>query len=72
MPYDPDIIASGVDVVFCGIDRSVSVIAAGHSFSSDSNRVCCALPLSGFTDHQLRPEEERHHFGLWMRCDSRC
>jgi len=57
--YQPDILAEGLDVVFCGINPATSAIAAGHSFSSGSNRFWTVLHLAGFTDRRLQPHEER-------------
>lgn len=59
MTYDPDILAEGLDVVFCGINPATTAVAAGHSFSGDSNRFWRVLHRAGFTDQQLRPEDER-------------
>lgn len=57
--YDPDVLATGLDVVFCGINPASSAAADGHNFSSPSNRFWAVLHQAGFTDTQLRPEEER-------------
>jgi TDG/mug DNA glycosylase family protein len=57
--YDPNILAKGLDVVFCGINPGTSALRSGHSFSAASNRFWPVLHLSGFTPMQLRPEEER-------------
>lgn len=57
--YDPDILAAGLDAVFCGINPASSAAAAGHNFSTPSNRFWSVLHLAGFTDRRLRPEEER-------------
>jgi TDG/mug DNA glycosylase family protein len=56
--YHPDVLAEGLDVVFCGINPAVSAVADGHNFSSPSNRFWAALHLAGFTDTQIRPEDE--------------
>ena len=57
--YEPDILARGLDVVFCGINPALSAVAAGHNFSHRSNRFWPVLHLSGFTDVCLKPEDER-------------
>jgi TDG/mug DNA glycosylase family protein len=57
--YQPDILAEGLDVGFCGINPATSAAAAGHSFSNGSNRFWTVLHLAGFTDRRLQPQEER-------------
>lgn len=57
--YEPDILAQGLDVVFCGLNPAASAAAAGYNFSSRSNRFWTALHLAGFTDVRLQPHEER-------------
>ena len=32
--YDPDILAKGLDVVFCGVNPGSTAAAAGHNFSN--------------------------------------
>ncbi|WP_078312458.1 MULTISPECIES: G/U mismatch-specific DNA glycosylase [unclassified Mycobacterium] len=57
--YSPDILASGLDVVFCGINPASTAVADGHNFSNRSNRFWEVLYRAGFTDIRLRPEDER-------------
>ncbi len=57
--YEPDIIARGLDVIFCGLNPAASAELAGHNFSNPSNRFWAALHLSGFTDIRLQPQHER-------------
>lgn len=57
--YSPDILATGLDVIFCGINPASTAVADGHNFSSRSNRFWQVLHLSGFTNVRLRPEDER-------------
>jgi len=57
--YDPNILAEGLDVIFCGLNPGTSALRAGHSFSAPSNRFWPVLHLAGFTPTRLRPEEER-------------
>ena len=57
--YDPDILAEGLDVVFCGINPASSAAAAGHNFSNGNNRFWPVLHLAGFTDVRLQPKDER-------------
>jgi double-stranded uracil-DNA glycosylase len=58
-PYQPDILAEGLDVVFCGINPASTAAADGHNFSNGTNRFWQLLHLAGFTDKRLRPEDER-------------
>lgn len=57
--YQPDILASGLDVVFCGINPALTAAADGYNFSSPTNRFWSVIHLAGFTDRQLAPAEER-------------
>lgn len=57
--YSPDVLAVGLDVIFCGINPASTAEADGHNFSSPSNRFWDVLHRSGFTDVRLRPEDER-------------
>jgi double-stranded uracil-DNA glycosylase len=57
--YEPDILAEGLDVIFCGLNPAVSAAAAGHNFSGQSNRFWRVLHRAGFTDVRLQPHEER-------------
>lgn len=57
--YDPDVLAPGLDVVFCGINPASSAAADGHNFSNASNRFWPVLHLAGFTDSRVRAEDER-------------
>jgi TDG/mug DNA glycosylase family protein len=57
--YSPDILATGLDVIFCGINPATTAATDGHNFSNRSNRFWTVLHQSGFTDVRLRPEDER-------------
>jgi TDG/mug DNA glycosylase family protein len=57
--YTPDILAPGLDVVFCGINPGATAAADGHNFSNRSNRFWPVLHLAGFTDIRLQPQDER-------------
>ena len=54
-----DVIAAGLDVLFCGINPGLYSGATGHHFARPGNRFWPALHLSGFTDRLLEPFEER-------------
>ncbi|AUY26589.1 MULTISPECIES: G/U mismatch-specific DNA glycosylase [Mixta] len=55
-----DIIAPGLRVVFCGINPGKSSAHTGHHFAYSGNRFWKTLWLAGFTERQLKPEEELH------------
>ena len=57
--YEPDVLAEDLDVAFCGINPATTAAAAGHNFSSGSNRFWTVLHLAGFTDRRLQPHQER-------------
>jgi TDG/mug DNA glycosylase family protein len=56
--YEPDILAKGLDVIFCGLNPASSAAAAGYNFSSGSNRFWRVLHLAGFTDVRLEAQDE--------------
>jgi G:T/U-mismatch repair DNA glycosylase len=49
--YSPDVLATGLDVVFCGINPAATAAADGHNFSNRSNRFWEVLHQSGFCGH---------------------
>ena len=53
-----DVIAPGLDVVFCGINPSLYSGAVGHHFARPGNRFWPALHGAGFTDRLLSPFED--------------
>jgi double-stranded uracil-DNA glycosylase len=55
----PDVIACGLQILFCGINPGLYSAWAGHDFARPGNRFWPALFASGFTDRLFRPEEER-------------
>ncbi len=55
----PDVLAPGLDVVFCGINPSLYSAAVGHHFARPGNRFWKALHRSGFTSRELAPSEDR-------------
>lgn len=57
--YRPDVLARGLDVVFCGINPASTAAVDGHNFSNRSNRFWSVLQLAGFTDTRLLPADER-------------
>ncbi|WP_123028651.1 G/U mismatch-specific DNA glycosylase [Mycolicibacterium stellerae] len=57
--YSPDILTTGLNVVFCGINPAATAARDGHNFSHPSNRFWSVLHLAGFTDVRLQPDQER-------------
>ena len=57
--YQPDILARGLDVIFCGLNPAASAAGSGHNFSHRNNRFWTVLQLAGFTDVRLQPQDER-------------
>lgn len=57
--YHCDILAPGLDVIFCGLNPATSAVAAGHNFANRSNRFWRALHGAGFTDVCLPAQDER-------------
>lgn len=54
----PDVIAPGLDVVFCGVNPGLWSGALGQHFARPGNRFWPTLHRSGFTPRQLRPDEQ--------------
>jgi double-stranded uracil-DNA glycosylase len=54
----PDIVTSGLRVLFCGINPSLYSAATGNHFARPGNRFWPALHRAGFTSRQLRPDEQ--------------
>ncbi len=59
MVYQMDILAAGLEVVFCGLNPATSAAASGRNFSHPTNRFWSVLQLAGFTDVRLDPRDER-------------
>jgi double-stranded uracil-DNA glycosylase len=55
----PDVVAPGLDVLFCGINPGLYSGAVGHQFARPGNRFWKTLHASGFTDWVLSPFDER-------------
>jgi TDG/mug DNA glycosylase family protein len=55
----PDVIAPGLNVLFCGINPGLYSGAVGHHFARPGNRFWPTLHAAGFTDRLLSPYEER-------------
>ena len=61
--YDPDLLATGLDRIFCGINPASTAAVDGHNFSNRNNRFWAVLHQAGFTERRLRPEDERQVLG---------
>jgi TDG/mug DNA glycosylase family protein len=55
----PDILAEGLDVIFCGINPGLSAAAAGHHFVGRGNRFWRVIHRAGFTPQEILPENDR-------------
>ena len=61
-----DVIAPGLDVLFCGINPGLYSGAVGHHFARPGNRFWPALHESGFTPRLLTPYDERELLDLGL------
>ena len=61
-----DVIAPGLNVLFCGINPGLYSGATGHHFARPGNRFWPALHRSGFTPRLLSPFEERELLSLGL------
>ena len=55
----PDVIAPGLDVLFCGINPGLYTAAVGHHFGRPGNRFWPTLYRAGFTPRLFAPSEQR-------------
>ena len=55
----PDVIGSGLRVLFCGINPGLYTAAVGHHFARPGNRFWPALFAAGFTERLVSPFDER-------------
>jgi TDG/mug DNA glycosylase family protein len=62
----PDVLASGLRVVFAGINPGLYSAATGHHFARPGNRFWPALYRSGFTPRQFRPDEQDQLLSLGL------
>ncbi len=53
-----DVIAPGLDVLFCGINPSLTSAARGHHFARPGNRFWPAIHRAGLTPRLMGPEED--------------
>ena len=62
----PDVLAGGLQVVFCGINPGLWSAATGHHFARPGNRFWPALHASGLTPRQLAPGEQEQLLALGL------
>lgn len=62
----PDVVAPGLDVLFCGINPSLMSAECGHHFARPGNRFWPALHLAGLTPRRLTPDEDRELLGYGL------
>lgn len=55
----PDVIADGLDVLFCGINPGMTAAATGHHFAGRNNRYWRVLHRAGFTPQEMAPAQDR-------------
>jgi TDG/mug DNA glycosylase family protein len=55
----PDVLACGLDIVFCGINPGSRAVASGHHFDGRGNRFWRVMHLAGFTPRLMSPEQDR-------------
>lgn len=58
-PGLPDILAPGLQVVFCGLNPGAGAAVACHHFLGRGNRFWPVLHLAGFTPHLVAPRDDR-------------
>ncbi|WP_328324126.1 MULTISPECIES: G/U mismatch-specific DNA glycosylase [unclassified Streptomyces] len=62
----PDVVAEGLNVLFCGINPGLMTAATGHHFARPGNRFWPVLHLSGFTPRRLAPSEQDELLALGL------
>jgi len=62
----PDVIAPGLDVLFCGINPGLWSAAVGHHFARPGNRFWKVLQAAGFSPEVIAPEDERRLLELGL------
>ncbi|MGW4464247.1 G/U mismatch-specific DNA glycosylase [Micromonospora sp. NPDC004704] len=62
----PDLVAPGLDVLFCGINPGLYSAAIGRHFGRPGNRFWPALHRSGFTPRLLGPTDQEELLGCGL------
>lgn len=68
----PDVIGSGLRVLFCGINPGLYSTAVGHQFARPGNRFWKALHASGFTSRLVSPFEDATLLELGLGITNLC
>ncbi|MGW7406517.1 G/U mismatch-specific DNA glycosylase [Streptomyces sp. NPDC054833] len=55
----PDVVAAGLQVLFCGINPGLMTAATGHHFARPGNRFWPVLHRSEFTPRLMKPAEQQ-------------
>jgi TDG/mug DNA glycosylase family protein len=55
----PDVVAPGLQAIFCGLNPGKRAAASGHHFDGRGNRFWPVLHRAGFTPRLLAPHEDR-------------
>ena len=55
----PDVVAPGLDVVFCGLAGAESTTPRDHRYDTPGNSFWPSLHAAGFTPRRIAPHEER-------------
>ena len=62
----PDVLAPGLDVLFCGINPGLYSAAMGQHFARPGNRFWPTLHRAGFTPRVFHPSEQRELLALGL------
>jgi TDG/mug DNA glycosylase family protein len=54
----PDLLETGLSLVFCGINPGIRAASTGHHFEGRGNRFWRVMYLAGFTPELIRPEDD--------------
>jgi TDG/mug DNA glycosylase family protein len=55
----PDVIGSGLKVLFCGLNPGLRAVAVGHHFEGRGNRFWTVLHEAGITPHRFSSEDDQ-------------
>lgn len=61
-----DVIATDLDILFCGINPGLLSAQTGHHFARPGNRFWPALHRAGLTPHQIAPADQHHLLDLGL------
>ena len=62
----PDVLASGLHIVFCGINPGLWSAATGHHFARPGNRFWPALHASGLTPRRMQPADQEELLAIGL------